>query len=173
MTHPAIAIRPYRAGDAEPCYRAAIESVQSVFPFMPWCRPDLTLTDQRAWVEGKVQTFVERKEFAFAICSSADEYLGCCELNHLDPINLRANLGYWVRSSAQKQGLGTSATRLLRDWAFQNTDLQRLEIVVSTRNSPSLKVAAKAGATREAVLKNRLLLHGEFHDAVLFAFVRG
>jgi ribosomal-protein-serine acetyltransferase len=45
-------------------------------------------------------------------------------------------------------------------------------VIVSTRNVASLRVAEKAGAVREGVLKNRLLLAGEWHDAVMHAFVR-
>jgi ribosomal-protein-serine acetyltransferase len=47
-----------------------------------------------------------------------------------------------------------------------------LEIVVSTVNIASLRVAEKAGAVREGTLQSRLLLHGVTHDAVVFSFVR-
>lgn len=33
-------------------------------------------------------------------------------------------------------------------------------------------VAAKAGTEREGVLRSRLLVHGKFHDAVVFSLVR-
>jgi len=50
--------------------------------------------------------------------------------------------------------------------------LVRLEVVVSVENAASLRVAEKAGAIREGVLRSRLLLHGRMHDAVMLAFVR-
>jgi RimJ/RimL family protein N-acetyltransferase len=86
--------------------------------------------------------------------------------------NRLANLGYWVRSSQTRRGIATRATRLLADWAFQNTELHRLEILVAVRNHPSLRVAAKAGAVWEGVLPARLRLGDEMHDAVLFSIVR-
>ena len=57
-------------------------------------------------------------------------------------------------------------------WAFENTNLNRVEIVASTMNFASLRVAEKAGAVREGVLRRRLLLHGVTHDAMVFSFVR-
>jgi ribosomal-protein-serine acetyltransferase len=81
-------------------------------------------------------------------------------------------VGYWVRSSATPQGVATAALQRLVQWAFQHTALMRLEVVVSTQNAASLRVAEKAGAVREGVLRKRLLLHGVWHDAVLFSFVR-
>ena len=91
--------------------------------------------------------------------------MGGCGLNQIDGENRRANLGYWVRTSATGQGVARSAIRELVDWAYQNTNLIRLELIISSRNSASLRTAENAGAVREGILKNRLLLHGKPHDA--------
>ena len=61
----------------------------------------------------------------------------------------------------------TEAVRQLLHWAAANTDFQRLEVLVSVENAPSLRVAEKSGAIREGVLRSRILLHGRFHDAVV------
>jgi RimJ/RimL family protein N-acetyltransferase len=77
-----------------------------------------------------------------------------------------------VRTSAAGGGVATRAARLARDWAFASTDLIRLEIVVSVGNHRSLRVAEKAGAVREGILRRRLITHGKAHDAVVFSFTR-
>ena len=59
-------------------------------------------------------------------------YLGGCGLNQIDALNQRANLGYWVRSSAAGKGVATSAAKLTRDWGFANTDLVRIEVLVAS-----------------------------------------
>jgi len=165
-------IRPYRLTDVQAVYEAAMESVREVHPFMPWCRPDLAENEQRVWVEEQVAAFEARTAFEFAIVSDAGGYLGGCGLNQIDSANLRANLGYWVRKSAARQGVATTAVRLLVAWAWEHTDLVRLEVVVATANLPSLRTAQRAGAQREGVLQHRLLLHGVMHDATMFSFVR-
>jgi ribosomal-protein-serine acetyltransferase len=147
--------------------------MEQISRFMPWAHPALTLESQRAWVASKVDAFEQGTEFEFVIASNAGEYLGGCGLNRIDVLNRRANLGYWVKSSARGRGYATAATRLLVDWGFANTDLERLEVIISTSNLPSLRVALKAGAMREGILKKRLLLNGEWHDAVMHSFVRG
>ena len=83
-----------------------------------------------------------------------------------------ANLGYWVRSSAVGSGVATAGVQLVRDWAFANTELSRLEVVVATSNLVSLRVAEKAGAVFEGTLRSRLHIHGAVHDAAMFSFVR-
>jgi ribosomal-protein-serine acetyltransferase len=168
----AISIRPYRLGDAVALHEAAIESVWEIRPFMPWCRPDLTVDEGRCWIEAQVSAFAARKAFEFVISSPDGRFLGGCGLNQIDEENHRANLGYWVRSSATGRGVATAAVRQLVQWAFENTALVRLEVVVSTENPASLRVAEKSGALSEGILKKRLLLHGVWHDAVMLSFVR-
>jgi ribosomal-protein-serine acetyltransferase len=167
-----ISLRPYRLDDAAALHEAAIESVWEVRPFMPWCRPDLTVDEGRRWVEAQVSAFAARKAFEFVILAPDGRFLGGCGLNQIDEENHRANLGYWVRSSATGRGIATAAVRQLVQWAFNNTSLVRLEVVVSTQNAASLRVAEKSGALSEGVLKKRLLLHGMWHDAVMLSFVR-
>jgi RimJ/RimL family protein N-acetyltransferase len=75
----------------------------------------------------------------------------------------------WLRVPAQA---GRWTLRALRDWAFQFTDLVRLEMVVATGNRASHRVAEKVGAIREGVLQRRLLLHGQLHDATMFSLTR-
>jgi RimJ/RimL family protein N-acetyltransferase len=106
------------------------------------------------------------------ILDPSDRFLGAIGLNNIDPVNPRANLGYWVRTSAKGRGVATEAVRRIVEWSFANTPLVRLEVVVSVENAPSLRVAEKAGAIREGVLRSRILLHGRMHDAVMFAFIK-
>lgn len=167
-----IGLRPYRLEDAPQLLDAARESADALQPWMPWCHPGFSLGDSRTWAERQIEMFPAGEEFEFVIEDRDGRFLGGCGLNHLDHYNRRANLGYWVRSSATRQGVATRAVTLLVDWAFRNTPLTRLEIVIAQGNVASLGVAKKAGAAHEGTLRNRIVLHGTAHDAELFAFVR-
>lgn len=139
---------------------------------MPWCHPQYSVIDSRSWIEAQVEAFQAGTAFEFAILSAGDRYLGGCGLNQIDRVNRRANLGYWVRSTATGQGVATRAVRALSDWAFEATDLVRLEVVVAVGNIASHRVAEKVGAVREGVLIRRLLLHGTLSDATMFSLTR-
>jgi len=167
----AIAIRPYRSSDVPAVYEAAMESVQCVQPFMAWCHPHLTEAELHAWIETQVAAFQAKAAFEFAIVD-ADRYVGGCGLNKIDYEDRRANVAYWVRTSATGRGIASAAVRSVVRWAWENTELARLEVVVATSNLPSLRTAERAGAQREGVLRQRLFLHGVMHDAVMFSFVR-
>ena len=172
MTSGRIYIRPYRVEDAADVTDAAHESVVEVQPWMPWCHPGLAVEDTRAWLRLQVPAFQNGEAYEFAIVAGDGRLVGGCGINQIDRENRRANVGYWVRSSAVRHGVATAAVRLVRDWAFEHTDLARLEIVIACGNVASLRVAEKAGALCEGVLRRRLLLHGVHHDATMFSIVR-
>jgi ribosomal-protein-serine acetyltransferase len=167
-----ISIRPYAVADANAVWDAVRESTLDLIPWMPWCHPNYAIEETRSWLELQVKAFADRTAFEFAITAPDGSYLGGVGLNQLDAANQRANLGYWVRSTATCRGVCTSAVLQLRDWAMTNTDLTRLEILVAAGNVPSLRVAEKTGALREGVLRKRLLLEGVAHDAVMFCLLR-
>jgi RimJ/RimL family protein N-acetyltransferase len=106
----------------------------------------------------------------FATSRPCDRYLGGCGLDQIDAMNRRANLGYGVRTSTRHGVNPAHAVCSIRDWSLSNTELT--PVVVATGNIASHRVATKAGATPEGVLKNRLLVHGTAHDATMFSFTR-
>jgi RimJ/RimL family protein N-acetyltransferase len=172
MATESVRIRPYRLDDGWEIVGAVHESLAELTPWMPWAHAAYALHESQQWLHVQIAAFELRTAFEFAMVGPGGEYLGGCGLNQLDPANRRANLGYWVRSSATRRGVATAAVRLLREWAFGSTDLVRLEILAAVGNAASCRVAEKAGAVREGVLRSRLLLHGATHDAMLFSFVR-
>jgi ribosomal-protein-serine acetyltransferase len=167
-----VSIRPYSVDDADDLYAAAVESSRDLYPWMPWCHPGYQRGDATGWLPVQVNRWVSREEFQFAIRSSTDEYLGGCGLNGLNREHGFANLGYWVRSSATGRGVAPEAVRLVRDWAFSHTELVRLELVMAVENVRSVRVAEKAGAHFEGVLRSRVRLHGRMHDARLYSLTR-
>ena len=167
-----IEIRPYQARDAAAFHEAACESVESLAPWMPWCHPGYTMEEAKAWVESQISAFAEGDEYEFVVVDGEGRLLGGCGINQIDWNHRRANLGYWVRSTEGGRGVAVEAVRQLVEWAFENTELDRLEVVVATGNARSLRVAEKAGAVHECVQRKRLVLRGVGHDAVMFSFVR-
>jgi len=166
-----IDIRPFRAEDATATYEAVRESLDDLVPWMPWCHRDYSLEDARTWIEEQARAFDAKTAFQFAIVVD-DRYAGAIGLNDVDNGNRRANLGYWVRTSAVGHGVATAAVMKLHRWAMDNTGLFRLELLIAVGNLASQRVAEKAGAMREGILRQRIIVHDVAHDAVLYSLTR-
>jgi len=167
-----VTIRAYEAGDAESLWQAVRESVPEVSPWLPWAHAGYSMVDAMEWAHSRAQLLAERREFTFAIVAPDGRFLGGCGINQINPIHRFGNLGYWVRTSATGRGVASEAVRQLADFAFRNTELVRLEIVCAVGNQRSQRVAERAGAVQEGVLRDRLLLHGQAVDAIMYSLTR-
>ena len=165
-------LRPYETGDAKSLWEAAHESVVEVGPWLAWCHAQYSVADAVEWIRSRAPLAAERREYHFAILGTDGRFLGGCGINQINRIHRFGNLGYWVRTSATGRGVATDAVRQLAEFAFRNTDLLRLEILCAVGNERSQRVAERANAVREGVLRNRLLLHGQPVEAVMYSLVR-
>ena len=167
-----VLIRPYRPNDTPLLYDAVRESINEIAPWMSWCHQDYAIEESRSWVETRAQAWTQGIEYDFVLIDATQgTLLGGCGINGLNQAYRFANLGYWVRSSRTRRGLATAATRFVTAFGFSELTLVRIEIVVATGNTASQRVAEKVGATREGILKNRLLIRDQVHDAVMFSLI--
>jgi ribosomal-protein-serine acetyltransferase len=165
-------IRLYEMADAEELRAAVVASAAEVGRWMGWCHPRYSLDDARKWILSQQEINRQGLAYEFAVRSAAGAYLGGCGVNNVNRANRFANLGYWIRTSAMGRGVAPAAVRLVADRVFRDTDLIRLEIVCAIGNVRSQRVAEKAGAVREGVLRNRLLIPSGPSDAVMYSLIR-
>lgn len=170
LTDGVLTLHRYQAGDAEDVYSAALESRQEIYPWLPWCGPDYQISEAHAWIASQIAIWNEAASFEFCIRTVDGQHVGGGGINGLNADHPFANLGYWVRTHQTRKGYATRATRLLAQFALTDLKLQRVEIVAAVGNVASQRVAEKSGATREGVLRHRLVLHDIPHDAAMFSF---
>ena len=167
-----LVLRPFRDADASALYEAVRESIAEVSPWLPWCHQNYAIEETREFLASRELASQGGEWYSFGIFETdSGRFLGGVGINFINRVHQMANLGYWVRTSAAGRGVATAAARLAARFAFEQLGLQRIEIVAAVANVPSQRVAEKAGATREGVLRNRLLINGESLDAVLFSLV--
>lgn len=167
-----ISIRRYLVTDVTPVYEAVRESISEISPWMPWCHPDYSMEDSAAWVLSRDEAWANAVEHSFVITDAqTGAFLGAVGLNYFNRDHQFANLGYWVRSSRTGRGVATTATLLTARFGLRVISLQRIEIVAAVGNKASQRVAEKAGAKKEGVLRNRLSIRGLAHDAVMYSLI--
>jgi ribosomal-protein-serine acetyltransferase len=173
LTDGKILLRPAGMKDAKEMFAAVQESTAEISLWMPWCHVGYTPGESKNWIKMCAKSRKDGTAYDFAITDAQDgTILGDCGLNDIRNSDKTANLGYWVRSSRVKHGIATAAALLLADFGFKELKLNRIEILAAVENHASQRVAAKAGAVREGILRNRLLLHGKIHDAVMFSLIQ-
>lgn len=126
------------------------------------------------YTEADARSFVAGSEavHAFAVVDPrTDELLGCVGFALLG--EGRGHFGYWTRREARGRGVASRALRLAARHALDEHGLTRLQLVVEPENTASLRVAEKAGFTREGLLRSYVELRGERRDVYMYALLPG
>lgn len=108
-----IILKAYEKSFAPLLFEAALESGASAEfrRWMPWCHENYTIGETHSFIEKTTETWrnsedIWRKgmEFGYAIFDAASgTFLGGTGLNQPNETHKFYNLGYWVRTGAQKQ----------------------------------------------------------------------
>ena len=150
---------------------AILESGAELSRWMAWWHEGFRLEEAQAFAAFCERGWSEGTHYEFAIQDDAREYVGSCALSGVRKDALSANLSYWVRSSANGAGVAASAARRVAAWGVGSLGLQRIEVSMATANVASRRVAERAGAQAEGILRNRARYEGRSYNFVLFAFV--
>lgn len=168
-----ILIRQFQPEDAEATFEAIQESLAEVSKWLPNLNDELTLDSVRAYIAGQPRLWTQGEAYNFVIVDGKNgRILGGCGLTTIHPLHRYANLYYWVRSRSTGRGVATRAVRMLSGFALHETGLQRVEIVVAVGNEASKRVAEKAGAHLEGVLRQRLRDGERNRDAYMFSLIK-
>ncbi|HEX9927270.1 MAG TPA: GNAT family protein [Pyrinomonadaceae bacterium] len=172
VSNEVVKIRRYCADDIPLLFEAARESTNEMFAWMPWCHQNYTVEESRSFILSSGTAWDQKTAYEFAVFDVASNlFLGGVSINQIRRTNNFANLGYWVRSSQNGRGAATAAALLAAEFGFEDLGLNRIEILVAVGNTASRRVAEKAGAKKEGILRSRLLLHNRPHDAIMYSLI--
>ena len=169
-----ILVRPLELTDEQSLFAAVRESIPEVSPWLAWCHEDYSIDETREFLRSRADKSQGDEWYSFGVFdrNNRERFLGGVGLNFINRVHQFGNLGYWVRTSAAGKGVASKASRLVARFGFDQLGLHRIEILAAVSNIGSQRVAEKIGAVREGVLRKRLLIGGEPHDAVMFSLVQ-
>jgi RimJ/RimL family protein N-acetyltransferase len=147
-----VALRPWTLDDVPAIAAACADGEiarwihQLPSPYRESDAREYVLSTEAAWNE-RIGAF-----FAVVECEGG-ALVGSIAVNVLDPELANVEVGYWTAASARGRGLTTRALRLLSVWALREAGAERVQLRADVLNAASLRVAEKAGFTREGTLR--------------------
>lgn len=85
----------------------------------------------------------------------------------------RAELGIGIHDKTQwSKGLGTEAVRLVVDYAFEELNLNRVELTTDEENARAIRCYEKVGFIREGLLRQHRLVDGRFGNTLVMGVLR-
>ncbi len=151
-------MRAFEDADAAAFTQAVNQSLDTLLPWMTWAHKNYTEDEARLWFH---LTHLQRQQGTaneLGLFAADGRLLGGAGLRYsINPL-IPCSIGYWVRSSEQRQGLASEAVRRLATRAFSQPDIDVVEILVAERNIASRTVAEKVGAKTIAIRYGLIVL---------------
>lgn len=145
------------------------EAVTAMLPYAAW----RSLDDARAWHDRMAGIQANGMALQFVVESrSSGQAIGTCLLFRFDEGSARVELGYVLGRAHWGRGLMKEALTALLGRAFGAIGVRRVEAEVDPRNAASTGLLRRLGFTREGLLRQRWVTHGEAKDAELFGLLR-
>ena len=167
-------VRRFAASDADSFYDAVSISIDALAHWLPWCKPDYSIREARAWMDFASEAWESGREYPLGVFEAASgKVVGGTGVNHINKAYRTGNIGYWVSSRYTGKGIARFAACKSAVLGFEELGLTRLEIVVLTHNKASARVAEALGARFECEARNRLYFQGRPHNAFVYSLVPG
>lgn len=101
----------------------------------------------------KAKQFKNKEEYLFTLKESKSKKLiGLIYIKELDKVDGQGEFAYCIDYNYEGHGIVTKATSELVKYAFENLDLNRLQIIVHQENRASTKVAKNCNFTWQKTL---------------------
>lgn len=162
-----IYLRPINLEDTENVVRwRNSEHVRKYFIY----QADFTVESHVRWMKEKVETG-EVAQFII-VESDSQRDIGSVFLRDIDWVHNKAEYGIFIgEESAKGKGYGTLAAKKILEYAFDNLKLHRIYLRVLADNQRAIVSYKKAGFVQEGVLKDDVLIRGEYKDVVWMAII--
>lgn len=131
-----------------------------------------TKGDEIKFIEAQT-AFGMMSDYSFAFESlESGAQIGCGGYNSIDWKNRVATVGLWLAKPYWNQGYGTDIMRLLIRFAFEELNLNKLNLRVYSFNKRGLKCYQKAGFSVEGTLRQEIFRGGQYHDQIVMGILK-
>jgi RimJ/RimL family protein N-acetyltransferase len=158
------------AGTHDEAIRASLPDLNQ---WLPWARMDYTSADTTAFIRESINAWKEDRAWDYSVRANDDgrRHIGNISFWTVSKLGKIAEIGYWVRSDETSKGVCTEAVGLLLNEMFTSLGYHKIVLRIAVGNLASDRVAEKLGFTREGVLREELLIRGNWVDHTLWSLL--
>ena len=98
--------------------------------------------------------------------------IGTCGFFAFSEESLKAEMGYELNSNYWNRGIMSEALKIIIDFIFRETDINRIEAYVEPMNTASSKLLESLGFTKEGLLRQYELCRGGLIDITIWGLLR-
>ena len=141
--------------------------------WLPWAQMDYSAGDTAAFIRESVLAWKEDRAWDYSIRrkEEPDRHMGNVSIWTVSKLGKIGEIGYWVRSDQTSKGICTEAVRRVLEEAFGILAYHKVTLRIALGNDASDRVAEKLGFTKEGILREELLIRGNWVDHSLWSLL--
>ena len=136
--------------------------------------PHQTTDETLRFIAEERDKYSQQQEIIWAVSvRSLSRAIGSVSVFDWNRYHRRAQIGYDLAKDQWGKGLAQEAVRAVLCFAFEQMDLNRVEIWTSAANERSLRLAHRLGFRLDGTLRKRILEDDrQFYDCAVFGLLR-
>lgn len=167
-----IILKQIQLDDAQDIFNIIDTQREYLGKWLPFVEMTKKVGDTKAFIKSIIDTPDEQREFIFVI-QYKNKTIGLAGFRDSDRLNKKTEIGYWLSENFQKKGIITQTVKSLIEFAFNEMQMNRIQIRCATGNLPSKKIPEKLGFKHEGVERaGELLSSGEFADLDVYSLLK-
>ncbi len=163
-------MRAWREDDVDEALEVVLENREHLQTYMQWMTPDYSIADARKFIVQGIKDRLDRKTLGLALIADG-RLVGSTGFNRLDWKARVCEIGYWIDHRQEGKGIVSKACRAMIDYAFDDLEMNRVEIRCSAENSRSAAVPERLGFKLEGTLRQAEVLNGRAHDFLIYGLL--
>ena len=155
--------------DAEVIFNTIINERDYLSEWLPFVEHTHEISFTRSFIEEYLNS--ERKDLTCAIYYQ-NQFVGLVGLKDTDTDNKKTEIGYWLSEAFQHKGIITCSCKTLISYAFDEMDINRIQIKAAEHNLKSQQIPVRLGFKREGIERDGELHSRGFVDLVIFSLLK-
>ncbi|MPN07345.1 putative ribosomal N-acetyltransferase YdaF [bioreactor metagenome] len=166
-----IKLRQLIQEDAADIFAAINSQREYLGKWLPFVEQTKSVFDTQSFVDSIIDLPKDKMEYTFTIRIDGS-LAGLIGFKSADRANRKTEIGYWLSEEHQGKGVMTKSVKRLCEFAFQELNMNRIQIKCAVGNSASIAVPERLGFMREGIERDGELLTGAlFTDLYIFSLL--
>ena len=164
-----ISLKEISLEQVEPIFNTINNERNYLREWLPFVDETIEIAYTKTFVENVTSS--NSNDIIFTIYFDSN-FVGLVGLKDVDLGNRKSELGYWLSEAYQHKGIITNSCQTLIKYAFNELDLNRIQVKVATENFKSQRVIERLGFNKEGIEREGELHKRGFLDLIVYSLLK-
>jgi len=165
-----IELRSVAEKDAGEILEIVRRNYEHLRPFLQWVTTDYSLESAQDFIRQTQQADAENTSRTFCIFYH-EKLVGVISFVNFSWTSKHTEIGYWIDENYEGKGIVTESCKALIIYAFEELEMNRIEIRCATENIRSRAIPERLNFKLDGVLRQSIWRHTRFFDVAIYSML--